>query len=232
MVPTTQNEKGRGADTLTTLTTRANDIALPLHEQRGESRVDSRMLAQHLGNSPKHVRELIEKHSTHFERFGVLQFETAKPVPGSTGGRPERFALLSENQCYFLLSLSQNTERVVDLKARLVQAFADARRNSARATRSTVADRRLLYLNAAEIVVFHRLLFSAVYRAISERVGAACFGNMTIAQVHNAEAFSDRWLNCAATARDWARISENRVSLGRMNPQLSLFGDVDAEVAA
>ncbi|CAG4908311.1 Rha family transcriptional regulator [Paraburkholderia saeva] len=124
---TTQKQKGRGAGTLTTPTTHANDTVLALHESRGESRVDSRVIAAHLGNAHKHVRELIEKHCTHFERFGVLRFETAKPLPGSIGGRPERYALLPEDQCYFLLSLSQNTDRVVDLKARLVLAFREAR---------------------------------------------------------------------------------------------------------
>ncbi|HDR9010647.1 TPA: hypothetical protein QDB08_003635 [Burkholderia vietnamiensis] len=34
--------------------------ALTLHQSRGESRVDSRVLAEHLGNSHKHVRELLE----------------------------------------------------------------------------------------------------------------------------------------------------------------------------
>ncbi|KFX63824.1 hypothetical protein KBK24_0119145 [Burkholderia sp. K24] len=104
---------------------------MQLTESRGEPRVDSRVLAAHLCNAPKHVRELIEKHSRYFERFGVLRFETAKPLARSTGGRPERFVSLNEDQCYFLLSLSQNTERVVDLKARLVLAFREARERRA-----------------------------------------------------------------------------------------------------
>ena len=39
-------------------------------------------------------------------------------------GRP----WLTEDQAYFLLSLSRNLERVVNLKAKLIQAFRDARR--------------------------------------------------------------------------------------------------------
>ncbi|MBN3788297.1 Rha family transcriptional regulator [Burkholderia sp. Ac-20353] len=113
-----------------------NNNALTLHESRGESRVDSRVIAAYLGQTHQHVRELIEDHRQHFERFGVLRFETGKPPRGSAGGRPERFALINEDQCYFLLSLSRNTERVVDLKARLVLAFREARerRNLADAT--------------------------------------------------------------------------------------------------
>lgn len=104
-----------------------NTEALPLVQLRGQMRVDSRIIAAGLGQTHQHVRELIEKHARHFELFGVLRFETGKPAPGSTGGRPERFVLLTEDQCYFLLTLSRNTDRVVALKVKLVMAFRDAR---------------------------------------------------------------------------------------------------------
>ena len=127
--PTTPETKmGRSSDKhATRATTRTDDTVLALHESRGEPRVDSRDLAAHMDNTPKHVRELIETYQQHFERFGVLRFETAKPVAGSLGGRPERFALLNEDQCYFLLTLVRNSDRVVDLKARLVLAFRESR---------------------------------------------------------------------------------------------------------
>lgn len=105
--------------------------ALTLHQSRGESRVDSRVLAEHLGNSHKHVRELLESYGSDFEALGVLRFETAKPLAGSAGGRPERFALLNEDQCYLLLAYSRNTDRVRALKLRLVIAFRDARSRQA-----------------------------------------------------------------------------------------------------
>lgn len=103
--------------------TPATEVAL-VNEHRGEPRVDSRIIAAHLAQTHQHVRELIEDHRRHFERFGFLRFETGEIIGR---GRPERFVLLSEDQCYFLLSLSRNTERVVDLKARLVLAFREAR---------------------------------------------------------------------------------------------------------
>jgi phage antirepressor YoqD-like protein len=105
--------------------------ALTLIESRGELRADSRVIANHLDNAHKSVRELIEGYLAHFEQFGILRFETAKPVPGTAGGRPERFALLNEDQCYFLLTLVRNNDHVVDLKARLVAAFRDARNRPA-----------------------------------------------------------------------------------------------------
>ncbi|MFJ1253826.1 phage antirepressor KilAC domain-containing protein [Cupriavidus sp. CuC1] len=107
--------------------------ALLLCHEHGDPRVDSRILAAHMGNEHKHVRELIEKYRSHFERFGVLLFETAKPLPGTAGGRPERFALLNEDQAYFQLTLVRNTPLVVDLKARLVLAFREARNGRAAA---------------------------------------------------------------------------------------------------
>ena len=124
---TTQKQKGRDSGKKATPTTTASDATLAVHQSRGEPRVDSRILSAHMGNTHEHLRELIEDYRQHFARFGVPRFETAKPLRGSIGGRPERFALLTEDQCYFLLTLVRNTDRVVDLKARLVLAFRKAR---------------------------------------------------------------------------------------------------------
>jgi phage regulator Rha-like protein len=102
--------------------------ALAVQETHGEPRVDSRILAAHMGNAHQHVRELIEKYQHHFERFGILRFQTGV-IKGR--GQPERFAMLNEDQCYFLLTLVRNSDHVVDLKARLVLAFREARERRA-----------------------------------------------------------------------------------------------------
>ena len=107
---------------------------------KGEPRVDSRLLAEQLGNQHKNSIDLIERYSAKFKRFGVLPFQTEKPAAGSAGGRPERYALLNEDQCYFLLSLSRNTEIVVDLKADLIAACREAR------DRASVSDPQYLPL--------------------------------------------------------------------------------------
>lgn len=101
--------------------------AIVLIQSKGEARADSRVLAEQLGVKPKNTLGLIERYLSKFERFGVVPFETEKPGAGSAGGRPERFALLNEDQCYFLLSLSRNNDRVVELKADLIMAFREAR---------------------------------------------------------------------------------------------------------
>lgn len=100
---------------------------IQLVHSSGEARVDSRVIAEQLGVKHKNTLALVEKHSKHFQRFGVVPFQTDKPLRGTAGGRPERFSLLNEDQAYFLLSLTKNTARVVELKANLVMAFRDAR---------------------------------------------------------------------------------------------------------
>ncbi|MBT9098770.1 Rha family transcriptional regulator [Methylovulum psychrotolerans] len=101
---------------------------IDLYPVKNEPRVDSRVLAEQLGVQHKNALELIDKHKSGFEAFGVVAFQTRKPPKGSTGGRPETFALLNEDQAYLLLTFSRNTPRVVSLKVELVKAFGRFRR--------------------------------------------------------------------------------------------------------
>lgn len=92
-----------------------------------EPRVDSRQLARQLGNQHKSTVELIDRYANKIKRFGQLPFQTevGKRVQG--GGNAERFALLNEDQAFFVLALSRNTDRVVELKSSLIMAFREAR---------------------------------------------------------------------------------------------------------
>lgn len=101
---------------------------LALTTTKDEPRVDSRLLAQHLGNQHRHVIALVEKYADKFQGLNQLLFKSAVGERQQGGGNPERFALLTEDQAYFLLSLSRNSERVVNLKVKLIQVFSDARR--------------------------------------------------------------------------------------------------------
>ncbi|HDS1693311.1 TPA: Rha family transcriptional regulator [Pseudomonas putida] len=98
---------------------------------RGEARIDSRLIAMDLGNNHKSTIELIDRYEPKFQRFGHLPFQTEVGKRAQGGGKAERFALLNEDQSYFLLSLSRNSEIVVDLKADLVMAFREARNKEA-----------------------------------------------------------------------------------------------------
>ncbi|MVW90089.1 hypothetical protein EI969_29865 [Pseudomonas sp. PB101] len=98
-----------------------------LSQISSEPRVDSRLLADQLGNQHKNSMALIERYSEKFKEFGLLAFQTeARPV-GQHGGGDVRFALLNEDQAFFLLALSRNTDRVVELKSDLIMAFREAR---------------------------------------------------------------------------------------------------------
>lgn len=90
-------------------------------------RVDSRLLAQHMGVKHKNSMELLDKHKVDFMELGVVPFQTEKPT-GVSGGRPERFAMLNEDQAYLLLTYSRNTATVRALKVKLVRAFGQARK--------------------------------------------------------------------------------------------------------
>ena len=100
---------------------------ITLTQYSGEARVDSRLLAEQLDNKHKNSIALIDRYLAKFEEFGVVPFQTEKPLAGTAGGRPERFALLNEDQAFFLLALSRNSDRVVGLKADLIMAFREAR---------------------------------------------------------------------------------------------------------
>lgn len=100
---------------------------LTLTTTKTEKRVDTRLMSMHLGNQHRPVMALIEKYAQSFSAFGEVLFKKASSLDSATGQR-ERFALLNEDQAFFLLSLSRNSDRVVDLKVKLIKAFSEARR--------------------------------------------------------------------------------------------------------
>ncbi len=101
---------------------------LPLVLAKDGPRIDSRIIASELGIQHENQIQTLETHREHFEGFGVFRFQTEKPLAGSKGGRPIRFALLNEDQAYFAATLARNTARAVNVKFRLVKAFGEARR--------------------------------------------------------------------------------------------------------
>ncbi|MGZ8219514.1 JAB domain-containing protein [Methylomagnum sp.] len=97
---------------------------IELHQVKGEARIDSRIIAEELGNIHIEMLDLVQRYQTDFEEFGVIRFQTQKPPKGSKGGRPERFALLTEDQAYLLLTYARNTPEARRLKVKLVKAFS------------------------------------------------------------------------------------------------------------
>lgn len=86
---------------------------------------DSLVIAEGTGVRHDKVKEAVRKHRARIEKFGKL----SPPHQGeSTGGRPEEFYYLNEEQATFLITTMKNTERVLDFKVELVRQFYEMRR--------------------------------------------------------------------------------------------------------
>ena len=98
-----------------------------------ELRTDSRQLAPFLDHRHRTILESIDKYFKRLEEFGPIPVETEKGSPLPQGGfsKPTRYFLLNENQCFLLLTLMRNNERVVNCKVAFVKAFDDARKQLA-----------------------------------------------------------------------------------------------------
>jgi phage regulator Rha-like protein len=105
-----------------------SNSSLQVTEQNGDLVVDSRLIAARLNIEHQSFMKTLKRYQTRIEdRFGVVRFEIDKPIEGSQGGRPEKYALLTENQATTLMTFSKNTDDVVDCKLDLVAAFSEAK---------------------------------------------------------------------------------------------------------
>jgi phage regulator Rha-like protein len=92
---------------------------------KGEARIDSRLIADHLGIKNRSLYALVKSHKADFEQLGILRFQNAVI---KRRGQPEKYALLNEDQAYLFLAFSRNTKKVCTLKLALVKSFGEARR--------------------------------------------------------------------------------------------------------
>ena len=86
------------------------------------ARVDSQILAKHLDIQHKNVLALIDNNSQEFQEISQLAFQT-RVISKKKAGQATRYALLTEDLAYFLLTLTRNTDRTKRLKLNLIQAF-------------------------------------------------------------------------------------------------------------
>lgn len=99
--------------------------------------VTSETIAQGAQLQHKNTLELISKHHLSLERFAPVAFET-RPLPN--GGNPIRVALLNEQQATLLMTFMRNTERVIEFKVELVQAFYEMANQLANTVRSPMSE--------------------------------------------------------------------------------------------
>lgn len=101
---------------------------IDITEKDGVLVVDSRLIAGELNIEHHTLIKTLNKYIDRIEsRFGVVRFEVDKPLEGSSGGRPEKYALLTEPQATVLMTFSRNNDQVVDCKLKLVEAFEKAK---------------------------------------------------------------------------------------------------------
>ena len=89
--------------------------------------VDSRLIAEGLDIEHRSFLRTLETYRAEVEQaFGGMRFEIA--VPEKATGNPPRYALLTEDQAIFVVTLSRNSPEVVQCKIGIVKAFSEARK--------------------------------------------------------------------------------------------------------
>ena len=73
----------------------------------GELRADSRTFAPKMDLRHRQLMDNIRKYQSKFEELGLLPFEKEARPEGQHGGGDVIYALLNEDQAYFLLTLSR-----------------------------------------------------------------------------------------------------------------------------
>lgn len=89
-------------------------------------RVDTRTLAPKLDVRHRGIIQNIRSYEAEFSELGRVLFEKA-PLQTPGGTQEIVYAMLNEDQAYFLLTLSRNSPMVVRAKLSLVKAFKSAR---------------------------------------------------------------------------------------------------------
>ena len=141
------------------LLTTSNGVAIMLDKQ--EARVSHFAISQAMGVKPQSTMKLIQKYEPMLKKHGILGF---KIQVFKKRGQPEQVAWLNEAQCFFILTLSRNTAKVVEAKSNLVAAF--------------IAARDCIKQRAEQYLPMHR----AAHSAISELVNLAHTQGSTTAE--------------------------------------------------
>jgi len=100
---------------------------LAVTEYNGQNVVDSRLIAEELGIEHKNFLATIRKYESDLMEFGRVALEKA-PIETAGGVQISTFCYLNEDQATFVMTLSRNTEKVVNCKKRLVEAFSKAKK--------------------------------------------------------------------------------------------------------
>ena len=102
---------------------------ISIENKNGQLVVDSRLVADNLGIEHRSFFRTIKNYEDQLmENFGAVRFEIAPRQDENAGGDQPKFCYLTEDQASFLMTLSRNTQQVVQAKLNLVKAFSEAKR--------------------------------------------------------------------------------------------------------
>ncbi|VEP16093.1 hypothetical protein H1P_4020004 [Hyella patelloides LEGE 07179] len=102
---------------------------LTVEEHNSVLVVDSRLIAENLDIKHKNLLGNIEKYRKQIESgLGAIAFQTREFRTKQGNSSKERYAYLTEEQSTFLMTLSRNTDKVVQCKLELVKAFTKAKK--------------------------------------------------------------------------------------------------------
>lgn len=90
-----------------------------LRSAKDDPYTTSKIVSEMTGISHKRVKEAIRRNQEKIETFGLLVAYASE----STGGRPEEFFILNEQQATFVMTLLKNNEKTVAFKLELVRQF-------------------------------------------------------------------------------------------------------------
>ena len=119
---------------------------------KNELRTDSRLLSQFLDHRHRTILENVDKYLTELSELGELTFQTERGEPRPQGGYSMiRYAMLNEDQCYFILTLMRNNDHVVKAKLALVKAFSNARAQLANRDLARIEGKQVRHLETQSI---------------------------------------------------------------------------------
>jgi len=103
-----------------------NPVITLVEVQKGEPTTTTLQIALGLGIQHASVIKLVRTYLPDFQEFGRVRFEI-QPFATNGGEQFRKYAVINEQQAYFLMTLMRNSPRIIEFKKTLVKAFFEAR---------------------------------------------------------------------------------------------------------
>lgn len=114
-----------------------NPVITLVEVQKGEPTTTTLQIALGLGIQHASVIKIVRTYLPDLQEFGRVKFESSFDfndlsnsgfeIRNSNQGRHTRYAVVNEQQAYFLMTLMRNSPRIIEFKKTLVKAFFEAR---------------------------------------------------------------------------------------------------------